>query len=158
MTLLIAIPLIPRKDAEMLTAHSGALVPMATMVIPMIKTGTLNFFATEPLPSTKKSAPLTNSINPIMTPTIANIISIFLSYVKRTFAIRFPYLLMNAVALCSSAFMLFHYILHLIYSITFLLILYSISFSTIFLFFIPLLIIRKFQDVRLRSSHRSRSV
>ena len=133
MTLLIAIPLLPCKDAEILTAHSGALVPIATMVIPMINTGTLNFFATEPLPSTKKSAPLTNSTNPIMTPIIANIISIFLSCLH-----------------------LFHYILYLIYSITFLLILYSISFFTIFLF-IQLLVIRKVQDVRLRFSHRFRS-
>ena len=35
------------------TAHSGRLVPIATMVIPMIIDGTLSCFATEELPSTK---------------------------------------------------------------------------------------------------------
>lgn len=39
--------------AVTLTASSGKLVPIATIVIPMIKDGTLNFFATEELPSTK---------------------------------------------------------------------------------------------------------
>ncbi len=38
-TLLIAMVLLPFKAAAMLTAHSGALVPMATMVRPIIIVG-----------------------------------------------------------------------------------------------------------------------
>ena len=52
-TLLTASVLFPAMDAVTLTASSGKLVPIATIVIPMIKDGTLNFFATEELPSTK---------------------------------------------------------------------------------------------------------
>ena len=43
---------------------SGALVPMATMVRPMMTLGTFRIPAREELPSTKKSAPLIRSINP----------------------------------------------------------------------------------------------
>ena len=52
-TLLTASVLFPAMAAVTLTASSGKLVPIATIVIPMIKDGTLNFFATEELPSTK---------------------------------------------------------------------------------------------------------
>ena len=49
---------------EMLTAASGALVPMATTVRPMMSWGMPNFAAIDAEPSTKKSAPLTRSTNP----------------------------------------------------------------------------------------------
>ena len=52
------------RDAVMLTESSGRLVPMATMVMPMISEGTFSRLATEELPSTKKSAPLSRRINP----------------------------------------------------------------------------------------------
>ena len=50
---------------ERLTASSGALVPKATIVRPMIMLGTLRSFAREELPSTKKSAPLINNRKPV---------------------------------------------------------------------------------------------
>ena len=53
-------------EAVTLTAHSGKLVPIATIVSPMIIEGTFNLFATEELPSTKKSAPLINNTKPII--------------------------------------------------------------------------------------------
>ena len=52
-TLLMAKALLLAKEAVTLTAHSGRLVPMATMVKPMIIEGIRNFFATELAPSTK---------------------------------------------------------------------------------------------------------
>ena len=64
-TLLTARVLFPIMDAVTLTASSGRLVPIATIVIPMIKDGTLNFWATDELPSTKKSAPLIRRTKPI---------------------------------------------------------------------------------------------
>ncbi len=67
-TLLIAISLEPCKDAVVLTASSGALVPQATIVKPIIRDETLKFFARAALPSTKISAPLTS----IKKPTIRN--------------------------------------------------------------------------------------
>ena len=63
-TLLMAISLLPASAALMLTDASGALVPMATMVRPMMTLGTFRIPAREELPSTKKSAPLIRSINP----------------------------------------------------------------------------------------------
>lgn len=51
-------------DALMLTEASGRLVPIATIVSPIIIDGTCNLFATLELPSTKKSAPLINNTNP----------------------------------------------------------------------------------------------
>lgn len=63
-TLLMAISLLPASAALMLTEASGALVPMATMVRPMMTLGTFRIPAREELPSTKKSAPLIRSINP----------------------------------------------------------------------------------------------
>ena len=64
MTLLTAISLLPARAALMLTEASGALVHMATMVSPIITLGTFKILAREELPSTKKSAPLTNSRKP----------------------------------------------------------------------------------------------
>ena len=51
--LLRAISLEPSAAADMLTASSGALVPQATIVSPIIKPDTLKFFARAALPSTK---------------------------------------------------------------------------------------------------------
>lgn len=64
-TLLSAISLEPQRAAEVLTANSGALVPKATMVSPMISPGTLKFLARAELPSTKRSAPFIKAANPI---------------------------------------------------------------------------------------------
>lgn len=65
-TLLIAMSLLPERAALILTDASGALVPIATMVSPMITLGTLRILAREELPSTKKSAPFINSTKPIV--------------------------------------------------------------------------------------------
>ena len=63
-TLLMAISLLPTNAALMLTDASGALVPIATIVNPMITPGTRRIFAREELPSTKKSAPFTRRRKP----------------------------------------------------------------------------------------------
>ena len=63
-TLLRAISLECRSAAVVLTASSGALVPSATIVRPMISPDTLNFLAREALPSTNRSAPFTRAANP----------------------------------------------------------------------------------------------
>ena len=52
-TLLTARVLLPVREAVTLTAHSGRLVPIATIVIPMMRDGTFRRLATEELPSTK---------------------------------------------------------------------------------------------------------
>ncbi len=64
-TLLRAISLEPQRAAKVLTANSGALVPKATMVSPIISPGTLKFLAREELPSTNQSAPFIKAANPI---------------------------------------------------------------------------------------------
>ena len=64
-TLLIAISLLPASAALTLTEASGALVPIATIVSPIITLGTFIILASDELPSTKKSAPLINSTNPM---------------------------------------------------------------------------------------------
>ena len=63
-TLLIAISLLPVSADVILTAASGALVPIATIVRPITTDGTRNNRATADAPSTKKSAPLINKTNP----------------------------------------------------------------------------------------------
>lgn len=68
----------PEASEEMETASSGALVPKATMVRPIKVLLTLKFVATEEEPSTSQSAPLIKSINPIISITICNAISISL--------------------------------------------------------------------------------
>ena len=59
------ISLFPARPALILTAASGALVPMATMVRPMITEGTFKIPAIEEEPSTNKSAPLISKTKPI---------------------------------------------------------------------------------------------
>ena len=54
----------PVTAAVILTAASGALVPMATMVKPIITDGTFSSFAVEEAPSTKKSAPFISKMKP----------------------------------------------------------------------------------------------
>lgn len=54
------------NDAIKLTASSGSDVPKATNVKPMTKGDTLNFLAIDDDDATKKSAPLTKNINPMM--------------------------------------------------------------------------------------------
>ena len=72
-----AISLLSAREADKLTASSGALVPKATMVSPMMMVGIRSSLATEELPSTKKSAPLISNTKPA----ISNIYSIpFLSF------------------------------------------------------------------------------
>ena len=80
--LLIAISLEPAIAADTLTASSGALVPIATIVRPMTTPGTFNFPATAELPSTKKSAPFTSAANPITSNTNCIIIVIFPSFLS----------------------------------------------------------------------------
>lgn len=50
--------------ATRLTTNSGAEVPKATMVKPMIKSDTFNLFAKPAEPSTKKFAPAISRANP----------------------------------------------------------------------------------------------
>ena len=50
--------------AVILTAASGALVPKATIVRPIIKGGILNFLAIEDAPETNPSAHLIKNTNP----------------------------------------------------------------------------------------------
>ncbi len=71
--LLTAIALLPCKPAVILTAASGALVPNATIVKPIIIEGTLKVLATEQQPSTKKSAPLISKIKPMIRKIYINI-------------------------------------------------------------------------------------
>ena len=59
------IPLLPFIPAVMLTAASGALVPMETRVRPMMIEGIFSNLAIEEEPSTKKSAPLISKTKPI---------------------------------------------------------------------------------------------
>ena len=64
MTLPVAISSTPFKEAVMLTQASGKLVPMETMVKPMIMVGTRNIFAKSEAPPTNQSAPLISSKKP----------------------------------------------------------------------------------------------
>ena len=63
-TLLKAISLAPSIAASVLTASSGALVPIATIVSPMIIADTRKTLARAALPSTKMSAPLISATKP----------------------------------------------------------------------------------------------
>ena len=60
----MVISALPFRAADMLTAASGALVPIATMVRPIIRGGIFNFAAISDAPSTNQSAPLTRRTNP----------------------------------------------------------------------------------------------
>ena len=60
----MVIPALSFSAAVMLTAASGILVPIATMVSPTINCGTPSFLAMLAAPSTNQSAPLTNKIKP----------------------------------------------------------------------------------------------
>ena len=71
-TLLTARELALFMDADTETAASGRLVPIATIVIPIINGGTLSFFAIEELPSTNISAPLIKKTNPTSRSIILN--------------------------------------------------------------------------------------
>ena len=62
----IIISLAPFKDEIILTASSGALVPIDTIVRPTITAGIPNFLAIADAPSTNISAPLIRRINPII--------------------------------------------------------------------------------------------
>ena len=70
----IEISLFPLKEAIALTASSGALVPNATTVSPIINVDTPNAFAKLELPSTKQSAPFTNTTKPTTNNKIFNAI------------------------------------------------------------------------------------
>ena len=63
-TLPIEISALPEIAPVILTAASGALVPIATIVRPMISSEIPNFLAKPEAPSTKKSAPFIRNINP----------------------------------------------------------------------------------------------
>ena len=64
MTQEVGRPWQPPRAAVMLTAASGALVPMATMVRPITSWGMWNLAAMLEAPSTNQSAPLTSSTKP----------------------------------------------------------------------------------------------
>ena len=70
------ISFIPFIDAVTLTAASGALVPKATIVNPMINDGIPSDLATLEHPSTNQSAHLINKINPITSKIILSICSL----------------------------------------------------------------------------------
>ena len=55
---------LPLRTARMLTRSSGAEVPKAIIVSPITSVDMLNFLAIEDAPSTRRSAPLSNAINP----------------------------------------------------------------------------------------------
>ena len=57
-------PALPFKAAVILTAASGALVPMATIVRPITNCGMPNLSAIPDVPSTNQSAPFTSSTKP----------------------------------------------------------------------------------------------
>ena len=76
-TLPSAISFWPLNAAVILTAASGALVPKATIVSPIIKLGILKKRAMEELPLTKKSAPFTKNTNPMIKKIYANCIPPF---------------------------------------------------------------------------------
>ncbi len=59
----------PESPEVILTAASGQLVPMDTIVSPITTDGTLSIPATEDAPSTKKSAPLISSTKPAISNT-----------------------------------------------------------------------------------------
>ncbi len=59
----ISFPL-PANASITVTASSGAEVPSATTVTPIIKVEILSFFAIPDAPSTKKSAPFTKRTKP----------------------------------------------------------------------------------------------
>ena len=65
-TLATLISFCPDNEDVILTAASGALVPIATMVSPIVIDGILNFLAIEAAPSTNKSAPFIRKKKPII--------------------------------------------------------------------------------------------
>ena len=75
MTLLNAISFEPESAAVVLTASSGALVPSATIVSPIMRPETLKRRASDALPSTNTSAPLTSAAKPTSKIRIFNTIS-----------------------------------------------------------------------------------
>ena len=72
----------PLNAAVILTAASGAEVPIATMVRPMINCGIPSLSAILLAPSTNQSAPLISSTNPATRNTVCS----------RTFATESPYM------------------------------------------------------------------
>ena len=61
----MAMSLLPFMAAVTLTASSGALVPNATIVSPIMREGMCSLLAIQDAPSTKISAPFTSSKKPI---------------------------------------------------------------------------------------------
>ena len=70
----IVIPALLSNAAVMLTAASGKLVPMATIVSPITSCGIPSFFAILAAPSTNQSAPFTSRKNPTSKINICTII------------------------------------------------------------------------------------
>ena len=80
----MAIPEFAFKEALMLTAASGALVPIATIVRPITNWGIPIFPAIPADPSTNQSAPFTNIIKPTANNNICtSIIHFLLSLLKK---------------------------------------------------------------------------
>ncbi len=90
----MVMPAFPLSAAEMLTAASGALVPIATMVSPTTSCGIPNLEAIPDEPSTKKSAPLISIVNPAANKKICNTISMSSSsalFPKKLFTVPLPF-------------------------------------------------------------------
>lgn len=62
----MAMSVVPLKLAIIFTNSSGVEVPKATTVNPMTKSETFNRLAIDEAPSTRRSAPLSNKTNPMM--------------------------------------------------------------------------------------------
>lgn len=74
----IVIPVTPFRLELILTTNSGADVPNATIVSPIIISEILNFLASEEAPITRRSAPLIKIMNPIMkSPSVINVDMLF---------------------------------------------------------------------------------
>ena len=84
----MVMPALSFNAAVMLTAASGALVPIATIVSPITSCGIPNLAAIPEAPSTNQSAPFTSIVNPaIIKSDCSNncMMKKFLSAIKRDF-------------------------------------------------------------------------
>ena len=86
----IVIPALLSNAAVMLTAASGKLVPMATIVSPITSCGIPSFFAMLAAPSTNQSAPFTSRKNPTSKINTCTIIlpTSFLFYLQQVYKKR----------------------------------------------------------------------
>ena len=86
--LLTAMALLPVRAEAMLTAASGALVPNATIVSPIIIDGIFNLLARSLDPSTKKSAPLIRRTKPTTNNIMLSMFILHSSYLSLIIKLR----------------------------------------------------------------------